>query len=316
MPPFAWLVALLTLLLMTVLMALSTDGPAAMLNVTGLAIVVLGTLGAVLISYPWREVKRVVRLAVHVFRDPGSRKEQDIESLVHLARLWFSGSPRKVEAALREVRNPFLRTGVELIIDNTPEQEVLDLMRWRMVRMKARERGEAQMFRTMALYAPAFGMVGTLIGLVNMLAVIDLGDLALVGEHMAVALLSTFYGIVLANLVFKPIAVKLERRTEERLITMNMIMEGVSLLSRRQAPAFIAATLNSFVVQHHDELQDPPEVPDTAGREGESPDAREARDAQEARESLVRAWRRRKALVADAPDVPEKTREETKPRHG
>lgn len=124
------------------------------------------------------------------------------------------------------------------------------------------------MFRTMALYAPAFGMVGTLIGLVNMLAVIDLGDLSLVGEHMAVALLSTFYGIVLANLVFKPIAVKLERRTEDRLITMNMIMEGVSLLSRRQAPAFIEATLNSFVVQHQDELQDPPEPSEVAAAPG------------------------------------------------
>ena len=259
MPPFAWLGGLLALLLAAGLMALSADGPVSLINMTGLSIVVLGTLGAVLVSYPWREVLRIVRLAVRVFRHPGNRNERDIQSLVYLARLWFSGDPRKVEAALGEVRNPFLRTGVELIIDNTPEQEVLDLMRWRMVRMKARERGEAQMFRTMALYAPAFGMVGTLVGLVNMLAVIDLGDLALVGEHMAVALLSTFYGILLANLVFKPVAVKLERRTEERLITMNMIMEGVSLLSRRQAPAFIEATLNSFVVQHQDELQDPPE---------------------------------------------------------
>lgn len=260
MPPLAWLGGLLALLLAAGLMALSADGPVSLINMTGLSIVVLGTLGAVLVSYPWREVLRIVRLAVRVFRHPGNRNERDIRSLVHLARLWFSGDPRKVEAALGEVRNPFLRTGVELIIDNTPEQEVLDLMRWRMVRMKARERGEAQMFRTMALYAPAFGMVGTLVGLVNMLAVIDLGDLALVGEHMAVALLSTFYGILLANLVFKPVAVKLERRTEERLITMNMIMEGVSLLSRRQAPAFIEATLNSFVVQHQDELQDPPEA--------------------------------------------------------
>jgi chemotaxis protein MotA len=262
MPPVAWIGALLTLLLATGLMVLGAESPISLLNVTGLAIVVLGTVGAVLVSYPWREVLRVSRLALRIFRHPGSRNGQDIQSLVHLSRLWFSGDPRRVEAALKEVRNPFLRTGVELIIDNTPEQEVLDLMRWRMVRMKARERGEAQMFRTMALYAPAFGMVGTLVGLVNMLGVIDLGDLALVGEHMAVALLSTFYGIVLANLVFKPIAVKLERRTEERLITMNMIMEGVSLLSRRQAPAFIEATLNSFVVQHQDELQDPPEASD------------------------------------------------------
>lgn len=285
MPPFAWLGVLVTLLFTAGLMVLSADAPVSLLNMTGLAIVVLGTLGALLISYPPREVLRVVRLALRIFRNAGNRDERDIQSLVHLARLWFSGDPRKVEAALKAVRNPFLRTGVELIIDNTPEQEVLDLMRWRMVRMKARERGEAQMFRTMALYAPAFGMVGTLIGLVNMLAVIDLGDLALVGEHMAVALLSTFYGIVLANLVFKPIAVKLERRTEERLITMNMIMEGVSLLSRRQAPAFIEATLNSFVVQHQDELQDPPEA---------------SEEQDEPRRGLLNAWRGRQSRASEA----------------
>jgi chemotaxis protein MotA len=257
MTPTGWLGVLVTVLLLASLMLLSADDPVALLNVPGLAIVLLGTLGAVLISYPVKELLRVANLVVRVFRGGGRRDDRDIEALVHLARLWFTGDPRKVETALNEVRNPFLRTGVELVIDNTPEHEVLDLMRWRTVRMKARERAEAQMFRTMALYAPAFGMVGTVVGLISMLAVIDMDNLALVGERMAVALLSTFYGIVLANLVFKPIAVKLERRTEERLITMNMIMEGVALLSRRRAPAFIEATLNSFVVQHQDELQDP-----------------------------------------------------------
>ncbi len=252
----AWLGVMATVLLLASVLLLSADSPITLINLPGLAIVLFGTLGAVFISYPFKEVLRVIRLAIRVFQGGGRRNDQDIEALVNLARLWFSGDPRKVEAALKKVRNPFLRTGVELVIDNTPEQEVLDMMRWRMVRMKARERAEAQMFRSMALYAPAFGMVGTLVGLVNMLAIIDMEQLALVGERMAVALLSTFYGIVLANLVFKPIAVKLERRTEERLITMNMVMEGVSLMSRRRAPSFIEATLNSFVVQHHDELED------------------------------------------------------------
>merc|ERR1712098_693853 len=102
------------------------------------------------------------------------------------------------------------------------------MLRWRIARLKAREHAEAQIFRTMATYAPAFGMIGTLVGLVNMLEVMDAGDLEVIGPRMAVALLTTFYGILLANLVFKPIAVKLERRTEERLITMNIVLEGIS----------------------------------------------------------------------------------------
>ncbi|MGM1051356.1 MAG: motility protein A [Pseudomonadota bacterium] len=297
----AWLGIMATALLLGSILLLSADSLVTLSNLLGVSIVLFGTLGAVLISYPAREVLRVVRLAIRVFQGGGRRNEQDIDALVQLARLWFSGDPRKVEVALKRMRNPFLRTGVELVIDNTPEQEVLDLMRWRMVRMKARERAEAQMFRTMALYAPAFGMVGTLIGLVNMLAVVDVGDLALVAERMAVALLSTFYGIVLANLVFKPVAVKLERRTEERLITMNMIMEGVSLLSRRRAPAFIEATLNSFIEQHHDELHDPlPELE----LEPESAAIVEETSAGKTSRRLLNAWplRRKDVSVLSAVD--------------
>ena len=130
------------------------------------------------------------------------------------------------------------------------------MLRWRIARLKAREHAEAQIFRTMATYAPAFGMIGTLVGLVNMLEVMDAGDLQVIGPRMAVALLTTFYGILLANLVFKPIAVKLERRTEERLITMNMVLEGISLITKRRLPSFIEETLNSFVANYHDEIRD------------------------------------------------------------
>ncbi len=99
-------------------------------------------------------------------------------------------------------------------------------------------------------------MIGTLVGLVNMLEVMDAGDLEIIGPRMAVALLTTFYGILLANLIFKPIAVKLERRTEDRLITMNMVMEGISLITKRRLPSFIEETLNSFVADFHDEIRE------------------------------------------------------------
>jgi len=79
MLPFAWLGVLLSLLIAAGLMVLTTDGPVSLFNVTGLTIVVLGTFGAVLVSYPWREVQRIVRLAVRVFRHPGNRNERDIE---------------------------------------------------------------------------------------------------------------------------------------------------------------------------------------------------------------------------------------------
>ncbi|WP_355660193.1 motility protein A [Halomonas salifodinae] len=245
-----------SLLMLASVVLWSADSTAAFLNLPGLAIVITGTLAATFISYPLREVVRVVRLVGLVFRRENRHEQEDIAELVALARLWFKGDVRAVEKRLEQTPNPFLRTGVQLVIDHTPDEEIHDLLRWRIARLKARERAEAQIFRTMALYAPAFGMIGTLVGLVNMLGVIESGQLTVIGERMAVALLTTFYGIVLANLVFKPIAVKLERRTEQRLIAMNMILEGISLMSRRRLPSVIEESLKSFIAHHHDELRD------------------------------------------------------------
>ena len=242
-----------SMLLLVSVLFFTAESPESFINLPGLAIVVTGTLAATFISYPLKEVLRVVRLVGLVFRRENTYVRDDINELVSMSRLWFKGDVRAVEKELEHTRNPFLRTGIQLVIANTKEDEIFDMLRWRIARLKAREHAEAQIFRTMATYAPAFGMIGTL---VNMLEVMDAGDLEVIGPRMAVALLTTFYGILLANLVFKPIAVKLERRTEERLITMNMVLEGISLITKRRLPSFIEETLNSFVANYHDEIRD------------------------------------------------------------
>lgn len=234
----------------------SAESPAAFINLPGLSIVVAGTLAATFISYPMKEVIRVVRLVGLVFRRENTYTRDDIKELVEISRLWFQGNIKDVDDALAKTKNPFLRNGVQLVIANTDEQEIIDSMRWRISRLKARERAEASIFRTMSTYSAAFGMIGTLVGLVNMLAVMDAGSLDLIGPQMAVALLTTFYGVLLGNGLFKPIAVKLERRTEERLIAMNMVMEGVTMMSKRRPPSFIEDTLQSFAASYDDEIRD------------------------------------------------------------
>lgn len=249
---------LISVIMLIVVVLFTAQTPLSFFNLSGLLIVLTGTFAATLISYPMHEMRRVMALAASVFRRERHFVREDIEELVTLAREWMHGDARAVERALEKTRNPFLRSGIALVIDNVREEEILDLLRWRITRLRAREYAEAQIFRTMAAYAPAFGMLGTLVGLVNMLEVIQNGDLDVIGPRMAVALLSTFYGILLANLLFRPIAVKLERRTEQRLIAMNMVLEGVSMISRRRLPSFIEETLNSFISEGHDELGELP----------------------------------------------------------
>ena len=234
----------------------SAEDAASFIDLPSLGIVAIGTLAATFISYPLREVLRIFRLLGPVLRNERLHTEQDIDDLISISRLWMKDDIRKVEAALENVSNPFLKTGVQLVIDHTPEQDIIDLMQWRVSRLRARERAEAQLFRTMAGFAPAFGMLGTLVGLVNLLFLLGDGDMAAIGQQMALALMTTFYGILFANLLLKPVAVKLERRTEQRVIVMSMIMQGVSMMCQKRSPSLMRETLNSFMEEHEDEIND------------------------------------------------------------
>lgn len=244
-----------TVLLGVVIFYTSVD-PFLFLDIPSILIVLVGTMAATFISYPLSEVVRIFGLIGTVMRNEKLYTQYDLDELINISRLWASGDIRAVENALEQVANPFLKTGVQLVIDMTPEEEILELLQWRISRMRAREHAEAQLFRVMASYAPAFGMIGTLVGLVNLMFLLGDGDIALIGQQMALALMTTFYGILLSNLVFKPVAVKLERRTEQRLVLMNMVLQGVSMMSQKRGPAMMRETLNSFMAQYHDEIDD------------------------------------------------------------
>lgn len=244
-----------TVLLGVVIFYTSVD-PFLFLDIPSILIVLVGTMAATFISYPLSEVVRIFGLIGTVMRNEKLYTQYDLDELINISRLWVSGDIRAVENALEQVANPFLKTGVQLVIDMTPEEEILELLQWRISRMRAREHAEAQLFRVMASYAPAFGMIGTLVGLVNLMFLLGDGDMALIGQQMALALMTTFYGILFSNLLFKPVAVKLERRTEQRLVLMNMVLQGVSMMSQKRGPAMMRETLNSFMAQYHDEIDD------------------------------------------------------------
>jgi chemotaxis protein MotA len=247
----------------------SAEDPALFLNLPGLAIVVGGTLAATFISYPLGEVLRVFRLFGTVLRNEKLYTRHDIEELVQISRLWINGDLQAVERELDNVDNPFLRAGVQMVVDLTPEEDILDFMQWRIARLKAREHAEAQLFRVMAGFSPAFGMIGTLVGLINMMFVLGDGDMQAIGMQLAVALMTTFYGILLANLLFKPVAVKLERRTEQRVILMNMVMQGISMMCKKRSPSLMRETLKSFVQNYDDEIHDG-KHPVVTGKSGEA----------------------------------------------
>lgn len=243
------------LVLLATVLFFSASDPMLYVNLPGIGIVLFGTLAATFISYPLSEVLRIFRLFGIILRNEKLYSNDDIEELVRISRLWMSGNLAAVEREMEKVRNPFLRTGVQLMIDMTPEQDILDFLNWRITRLQAREHAEAQLFRVMASFAPAFGMIGTLVGLINMMQFLGDGNMTSIGQQLAVALITTFYGILLANLIFKPVAVKLERRTEQRLILMHMVTQGISMMFSKSSPALMRETLRTFVANYEDELR-------------------------------------------------------------
>lgn len=272
MNPSTLIGMLASIALLSVVMLFAAEDPALFIDLPSLGIVLVGTLAATFISYPLREVARVFGLLHTVLRNERLYIRQDLEELVQISRRWIEGELPAVERALEQVRNPFLRTGVQLVIDNTPEQDILDLLQWRIARLRAREAAEAQLFRTMASFAPAFGMIGTLVGLINMMFLLGSGDMEQIGRSLAIALMTTFYGILLANLILKPVAVKLERRTEQRVAMMNLVMQGISMMCNRRSPSLMRETLKSFTAHYQDEIRDgnlpPPAKPTSAPGKG------------------------------------------------
>ncbi|EHK63576.1 motility protein A [Achromobacter arsenitoxydans] len=256
MNPSTVIGAVVGLLTLIIVVALSANDASMYFNLPGLAIVLGGTCAALFIAYPLQEVVRIFKLVRTVFRNDQHDQQRDIEELVSMAQLWMNADVHKVEHELKKVSNPFLRTGVQLIIDNTPEDQIIELLKWRVARLRAREQAEAQMFRVMATFAPAFGMLGTLVGLINLMGVLGDGSMQTIGQQLAIGLMTTFYGILLANLVCKPIALKLERRTARRVESMNMVLQGISMMCEKRGPAMVRETLNSFVMHVEDEIYD------------------------------------------------------------
>ncbi len=241
--------------LIVVSIFLSAVEPGVYINLPGLLIVIGGTIAATLVSFPTAELAKVWRVLGYVFRNNQYSIQDDISEIAHAARLRRHGDLARIEDQLERIANPFLKTSIQLVIDNTPADEIVNILQWRIKRLREQERAEAHVFHTMSVYAPAFGMFGTLVGMVNMLYGMGGPDLLNVGHNMAVALMTTLYGLVLANLIFKPIAIKIERRTEKRAMIMRMIVEGTILLAGNRSPVFIRETLKSFSAQHDDELR-------------------------------------------------------------
>ncbi len=225
------------------------------LNLTGFIIVFGGVLVAALIAFQGRELGAALRAFGTIFTaDHGVRAE--IGELIEVSRHLAQKNIHLAEERAGRIASPFLKLGLQLVIDGTPMDDLMHIMNWRIRKMAEIESAQARFFRTLAALAPGFGLLGTLAGMVAMLRELGSGDIARVGSGMAVAMLATLYGVVLSNLIFKPIAVKIEQRTQRRVAMLNILLEGILLVSLGRSPTVVGDAMQAFVNETRDEIYD------------------------------------------------------------
>ncbi|GHU56819.1 motility protein A [Clostridia bacterium] len=210
-------------------------------DIPSVFIVFGGTFCVLFASYPIEFFKRVkTHLKVVIF-PPQYSPALYIRAIVALAKSARMNGLLSIEEKVSNLDDVFLRNSLLMVIDSVEAQKVKISMETELDYLDARHSQDIEMYIKGSEYAPAFGMLGTLIGLINLLKNLTNQD-ALV-QNMAVALVTTFYGVIIANLFFKPMAVKLQTRHDEEMLCKTIIAEGVMAIQDGDNPKFIEEKL-------------------------------------------------------------------------
>lgn len=209
------------------------------------AITVGGTLAATLISFPLSTFLDVMKVAKNVFVVKRSDIRETISTLVSFAEKARREGLLALDADADRLEDPFMQKGIRLVVDGTTQELVKSILETELAFLASRHKTGQRLFETMGSFAPAFGMLGTLIGLIQMLTVLDTPEQ--IGPGMATALVTTFYGSVLANLCFLPVAKKLRQASEEEILVKEAIIEGVLSIQAGDNPRIVQEKLISFL---------------------------------------------------------------------
>jgi chemotaxis protein MotA len=212
-------------------------------NVPGVMIVFGGTAAATLLTFPFRDVVAAFKAAYYVFSEEEVDPNTVVSTMVDLSNL----SRRKgiVELSRIKAESGFLKKAATLISDGASEDQIRRTLEIEIDSLKLRHQTVQDIFKRMGAYAPSFGMIGTLIGLVNMLS--QLQEPETLGPAMAVAILTTFYGSLLSTMIFLPIAGKLRARTMVEVINLEIIFEGAVSILENNNPLLVYEKLSSFI---------------------------------------------------------------------
>lgn len=209
------------------------------------AIVIGGAIATVLISFPLRNLLGIIKVVKNAFFSKSRPAADLITELVSYAEVARRDGILSLESIAKNIDDEFIVSGIQMAVDGTDPETIEAVMTADLEASGERHEGGKAIFDAIGKYAPAFGMIGTLVGLVIMLQNMD--DPSKIGPGMAVALLTTLYGALVANLVALPIADKLGRRSDEELLLKSIVIKGVMSIQSGDNPRIVEQKLKTFL---------------------------------------------------------------------
>ncbi len=229
---------------------LSSGELSSFIDPPSLLITLGGTITTVISNYPASMLKEFPKHIKIMMNTKKFAPEEYIDKLVELAQVARKNGLLALEAEIEQVEDPFFKQSLTMIVDSNDSDKVREILENDLDCLSARHQTVAGMYERGASIAPAFGMIGTLVGLVNMLKSMDpekgAGDL---GANMAVALITTFYGCIIAHMFFSPIANHLHLRDDQEVLCKTLIIEGVLAIQAGENPKFLKEKLVSFLAE-------------------------------------------------------------------
>ena len=224
----------------------------ALLRPEAAVIVFGGTCAALLVSYAPRELAAAVRAAIATFRVGRDDARTLAKTMLVLAGIAHRRGLVAVEAELEGVTDGFLREGVSYAIDNPPAEALRNLLAVESSAMTAADEAPARLFETAAGYAPTFGILGAVLGLIDVMR--HLSAPSVLGNGVAAAFAATVYGLGIANLIFLPLAGRLRQHAAHAARRRELIAHGISAIHQRMPPRALAYTLRAYGVEISDEV--------------------------------------------------------------
>lgn len=230
---------------LTVFHSEGLKGFAPFINAEAILIVMGGTICALMVNYPFSQVVGLFKVLKKVMRNESVDTQEIITTFVKFAKKARTDGFLALQEDVKSTKDDFLKRGVQLVIDGADKEFTQNMMETELGFLRERHKVGQEIFNSLGTYSPAFGIIGTILGMILMMTSLD--DVSQVPRRMALCLSAAFFGLGSGYMLFLPMAGKLRRKSEEEILIKEIVIRGVLLLQTGAAPSLLESNLKAYL---------------------------------------------------------------------